>query len=167
MLPPWPPSPPDGPPRGTYFSRRNATQPLPPFPAFTNIFASSTNNASLQQLLLSDHQMLCRRTRCTLRRAQKQKGGSAHAEPPQETSDLVRGCVNRRSLLRRMDADEAPVPPFVLKLHDSGDQREKRVVFALTDVHARLMLCAALPHQNGSGVDVLPAEPLHSKPLSV
>src|SRR5712691_11829805 len=43
MLPPWPPSPPEGPPRGTYFSRRKATQPLPPLPAFTNILASSTN----------------------------------------------------------------------------------------------------------------------------
>src|SRR5215813_12481766 len=45
MLPPLPPSPPLGPPRGTYFSRRNATQPLPPSPAFTKIFASSTNTA--------------------------------------------------------------------------------------------------------------------------
>src|ERR1700719_1023891 len=43
MLAPWPPSPPEGPPRGTYFSRRNATQPLPPWPPFTNIFASSAN----------------------------------------------------------------------------------------------------------------------------
>src|SRR6266852_2529429 len=45
MLPPFPPSPPEGPPRGTYFSRRKATQPLPPWPAFTNILASSTNTA--------------------------------------------------------------------------------------------------------------------------
>src|ERR1700730_242434 len=43
MLAPCPPSPPEGPPRGTYFSRRNATQPLPPWPPFTNIFASSAN----------------------------------------------------------------------------------------------------------------------------
>src|SRR5258708_7730364 len=43
MLPPLPPSPPEGPPRGTYFSRRKATQPLPPSPAFTKILASSTN----------------------------------------------------------------------------------------------------------------------------
>src|ERR1019366_2749321 len=41
--PPWPPSPPDGPPRGTNSSRRKAMQPLPPSPAFTRIFASSTN----------------------------------------------------------------------------------------------------------------------------
>src|SRR5215469_13169887 len=41
--PPLPPSPPEGPPRGTNFSRRNAMQPLPPSPAFTTIFASSIN----------------------------------------------------------------------------------------------------------------------------
>ena len=32
-----------GPPRGTYFSRRKARQPLPPSPAFTRILASSIN----------------------------------------------------------------------------------------------------------------------------
>src|SRR5947209_5377745 len=41
MLPPAPPSPPDGPPRGTYFSRRKAMQPLPPRPARTWTVASS------------------------------------------------------------------------------------------------------------------------------
>jgi hypothetical protein len=40
---PLPPSPPSGPPRGTYFSRRKLRQPLPPFPACTVIVASSTN----------------------------------------------------------------------------------------------------------------------------
>ena len=39
---PSPPSPPDGPPLGTNFSRRNAIAPLPPAPAFTRIVASST-----------------------------------------------------------------------------------------------------------------------------
>src|SRR5580698_8203128 len=41
--PPRPPSPPEGPPRGTNFSRRKAMQPLPPSPAFTRILASSMN----------------------------------------------------------------------------------------------------------------------------
>ena len=45
MSPPWPPSPPEGPPRGTNFSRRKAMQPLPPSPAFMRIFASSINIA--------------------------------------------------------------------------------------------------------------------------
>src|SRR5689334_13161854 len=43
ISPPRPPSPPLGPPRGTYFSRRNARQPLPPSPAFTVILTSSTS----------------------------------------------------------------------------------------------------------------------------
>src|ERR1700694_4471937 len=43
MSPPLPPSPPEGPPRGTNFSRRKARHPLPPSPAFTRILASSIN----------------------------------------------------------------------------------------------------------------------------
>ena len=43
MSPPWPPSPPEGPPRGTNFSRRKAMQPLPPSPALMRIRASSIN----------------------------------------------------------------------------------------------------------------------------
>src|SRR3970040_2887911 len=43
MLPPSPPSPPLGPPRGTNFSRRKLTQPAPPSPALTKISISSTN----------------------------------------------------------------------------------------------------------------------------
>src|SRR5882724_10977639 len=41
--PPLPPSPPEGPPRGTNFSRLKAMQPLPPSPAFTRILAASIN----------------------------------------------------------------------------------------------------------------------------
>jgi len=44
--PPRPPSPPEGPPRGTYFSRRKAMQPLPPSPALTRMRAWSRNNMS-------------------------------------------------------------------------------------------------------------------------
>src|ERR1700729_2572618 len=47
MSPPLPPSPPEGPPRGTYFSLRNATQPLPPSPALMEILASSANTGHL------------------------------------------------------------------------------------------------------------------------
>src|SRR5580698_1720892 len=46
--PPRPPSPPEGPPRGTNFSRRKAIHPLPPSPAFTRILASSINIRSFQ-----------------------------------------------------------------------------------------------------------------------
>src|ERR1700733_1200089 len=41
--PPLPPSPPSGPPRSTYFSRRNETHPFPPSPALTRILTLSTN----------------------------------------------------------------------------------------------------------------------------
>src|SRR5664280_3126804 len=41
-LPPRPPSPPSGPPLSTWASRRNATAPAPPSPAFTCNCASST-----------------------------------------------------------------------------------------------------------------------------
>src|SRR5581483_6337193 len=46
--PPLPPSPPDGTPRGTNFSQRNAMHPYPPSPALTRIFASSMNIADTQ-----------------------------------------------------------------------------------------------------------------------
>src|SRR5215468_1999449 len=42
-LPPWPPSPPSGPPRGTNFSRRKLHAPSPPRPALIWIQTSSTN----------------------------------------------------------------------------------------------------------------------------
>src|SRR6516225_5631677 len=49
--PPRPPSPPLGPPRGTYFSRRKARQPLPPSPAFTRIRTSSMNMGRTEPLV--------------------------------------------------------------------------------------------------------------------
>src|SRR5579859_3106162 len=67
MLPPRPPSPPEGPPRGTYFSRRNATQPFPPSPAFTEIFASSTNILHSSLRTLSKLSVLCVKN-CSLSR---------------------------------------------------------------------------------------------------
>src|SRR5581483_3233464 len=44
--PPLPPSPPLGPPRGTYFSRRKAMHPFPPSPALTRMVAWSMNMIS-------------------------------------------------------------------------------------------------------------------------
>jgi len=40
---PLPPSPPSGPPRGTFFSRRKLTAPSPPLPEWISMHASSTN----------------------------------------------------------------------------------------------------------------------------
>jgi hypothetical protein len=84
-----------------------------------------------------------------------------------KTQSLVRSRYRRRSFLRRLNADEAPVPPLILKLHDSGDQCEESVVLALSHVHSGLVLRAALPNQNGSSVHELTAKPLYSKSLSV
>ena len=43
ISPPLPPSPPAGPPLSTYFSRRQATIPLPPLPETSFIFVLSIN----------------------------------------------------------------------------------------------------------------------------
>src|SRR3989440_11671015 len=43
MLPPRPPFPPSGPPRGTYFSRRKLSAPAPPSPALAKILTRSVN----------------------------------------------------------------------------------------------------------------------------
>src|SRR6478735_11529560 len=47
MSPLRPPSPPEGPPRGTNFSRRKAMHPLPPSPALIRMIASSINMLSI------------------------------------------------------------------------------------------------------------------------
>ena len=70
-------------------------------------------------------------------------------------------------LFGRLDADEAPVTALVLELDDASDQREKRVVFALADVDAGLVLGAALANQNRAGVDEFAAEALYAEPLTV
>src|SRR5216684_1005476 len=70
-------------------------------------------------------------------------------------------------LLCGLDADEAAVTAFVFELHNTGNEREERIVLALTDVFPSLMLGAALAHQNRAGIDELPAETLDSQPLAV
>jgi len=72
--PPLPPSPPEGPPRGTNFSRRKATQPLPPSPALTRIVASSMNMASAITGQPSE------RPACVAGRASCSKFASTHME---------------------------------------------------------------------------------------
>src|SRR5262245_6843718 len=49
----WPPSPPSGPPRGSYFSRRKLRQPRPPSPPFTKISTRSTNMGNSQKRVSS------------------------------------------------------------------------------------------------------------------
>src|SRR5258708_6021665 len=77
---------------------------------------------------------------------------------------LVHGGLG---LLSGLDADKAPVTALVLELHEAGNHRKERVVLALANVFTCLMLGAALAHQNGAGVDQLPAEALDAQPLAV
>src|SRR5260370_27687442 len=70
-------------------------------------------------------------------------------------------------LLGWLNANKAAVTAFVFELHETGHEREQRVVLALTDVFSRLVLGAALAHQNRARIDELPAETLHAQPLTV
>src|SRR5262245_15807878 len=65
------------------------------------------------------------------------------------------------------DADEAAAAATIFKLDVAGDEREKRVVLALTHIFTSLMLGAALANQNRAGVDQLSAKALYAEPLSV
>src|SRR5579883_2281420 len=101
--PPRPPSPPLGPPRGTYFSRRNATQPLPPSPAFTVMIASSINTGNSRDT-------------------------KARNDP--ENGVRIRPWLGK--LLRCADADELAHAPAIAELDDAAYLGEQRVVFADT-----------------------------------
>src|SRR5215475_13749083 len=137
MLPPLPRSPPLGPPRGTYFSRRNATQPLPPSPAFTKIFASSTNTAG---------ELRTPRKKCVPR-----------------INEARESVLQLKLVRRRNDANKPPATALVFELHMAGDEREQRVVLALTHVFAGLMLRAPLANENRACIDELAAETLYAK----
>src|SRR5436190_17716613 len=89
--PPWPPSPPLGPPRGTNFSRRNARHPRPPSPAATWILTSSTNIAIWQP---------------------GQSSGQSRTQGPVYP-------ITKFTLLERPNADHATVGAVILELHAS------------------------------------------------
>jgi hypothetical protein len=65
------------------------------------------------------------------------------------------------------DADEASTAAAVFELDVTGNEREQRVVFALPDVLTRLVLRAALAHQNRASIDQLASEALYPEPLTV
>src|SRR5260370_980309 len=79
-------------------------------------------------------------------------------------TDLVASSCR---LLSRRHGNKPPVPSLILELHVPGHQRVQRIVLALPNVDARLVLRAALPHQNRSSIHKLPAEALHTQPLAV
>src|ERR1700688_1470976 len=65
-------------------------------------------------------------------------------------------------LLRRQDADVAPILALVLEKHDAINQGEQRIILATRHVHAGLVFGAALADQYCSRMDELAAEPLHA-----
>src|SRR5919109_1887773 len=121
--PPRPPSPPEGPPRGTNFSRRKATNPLPPSPAFTRIRASSMNIAE------------------TKRPRSREAGAQPRAAAPHEFS-LIYGFGLYRHVLAQAAA--------VFEADDAAHLGEQGIVFAAADVQAGLDASAALAHDDGA-----------------
>src|SRR5829696_5542794 len=115
MEPPFPPSPPSGPPRGMNFSRRKLMAPRPPCPAVTSMSTSSTNMGEDAGHV-----------------------GGGHVTPRAVTS--ARGGSPLRFGLRDAgwdDADEASARPVIFELDAAADLREQGVVFAEADVQAR------------------------------
>src|SRR5579884_423567 len=188
--PPLPPSPPDGPPRGTNFSRRKAMQPLPPSPAFTRIFASSINmntqdSPQRAQRITKDHEdsrrkrpSVCRISpSCTFVSfvvgffvAKKQSA------PPQDEavrkSNFISTCCRRVTWLSLgyfywFDEHELPRAALVHKLDAPSYFREQGVVLAPPDIQARLDGGAALPHDDRTARHYLTAESLHPQPLCI
>src|SRR6185295_13024330 len=136
--PPRPPSPPDGPPRGTNFSRRNAVTPLPPSPPFTNILARSRNCISIV-------------------------GSWQCAVGSQKLSLHIAHC----QLLCRINADELASPALLFELYDARDHREQRVIRAASHAVARFELGPALTHENLASEHGLSAETFDAQPLRV
>jgi hypothetical protein len=71
---------------------------------------------------------------------------------------LCNGWVNADALLRLAHA---------LKLHDTVDHCEERVVTAYADIASRMHLRAALAYENASGSDPLSAEALDAEALRI
>src|SRR5207248_2801807 len=143
--PPWPPSPPLGPPRGTNFSRRNARQPRPPWPAATWMSTSSTN--------------------ITIGELANWRAGESRDGSIRRLSDCA--IHQLYGLLDWLDADDAAVRAVVLELHAAGDLREDRVVFAEAGVQPRAESPPALTHDDGAAGDEIAVVRLHTQPLRV
>src|SRR5258708_16695072 len=79
-------------------------------------------------------------------------------KPRPKRRDLVR---SRLGLRCGQDADESPAAALVLKLDIPGDEGEERVVLAMADLLAGLMLPAPLPNEDRSRIHELPPQPLH------
>src|SRR5690349_17438145 len=144
MLPPRPPSPPSGPPIGTYFARWNDAEPSPPLPARTSMRASSKNFM-----------------RCAV-------AGSSRA-PKRKSPVRRRGSFGSEEplLLGRLDRHDRLALRAVLRvLHLAGLHREEGVVLADAHVHARVEPRAALAHEDRARIHHLAAEGLQAEALA-
>jgi hypothetical protein len=88
-------------------------------------------------------------------------------DPGLKAPGVPSAALQRLVGLRRGDADEAAAPATVFKLDVTGDEREERVVFALTYVFTGLVLGATLANQNRTGIDELSTEAFYAEPLTV
>src|ERR1700690_1250755 len=146
-LPPLPPSPPSGQPKGKNFSRRKLTLPRPPLPACTRSTASSTN--FIADAALSGY-----------------GSGALIATTASAMPCSVR-LARRRSLpfgarLGQYAHIHALVGPLHAELHAPGHHREQRVIGADSDVFSGAHLGAALAYQDIAREHRLAAETLHA-----
>jgi hypothetical protein len=77
------------------------------------------------------------------------------------------GFVDEQGLFDRLNRDESSRRALVFELNDAGNLREKRIVFADSDVEARFELRSALPYENGAAGHQLSCKALHAEPLRV
>src|SRR5437763_15879900 len=145
--PPWPPSPPSGPPRGTNFSRRKLMHPLPPAPASTRMSTSSTNMGWMLKVKNEKSKL---KSECEL-------------------------CFPLHFYLSRFHvllsdwqyADLAAARAVVFVAHAPVDFREQRVVFAQPDVQPRQEPPSALAHEDGPAGHDVAVVALNAEPLRV
>src|SRR5579884_3679924 len=139
MLPPLPPSPPEGPPRGTYFSRRKAMQPLPPSPARTWMRASSTNMAG---------KAYCQHRPGT-KTGKEQRSGR-------------RGGIG----FDWNHVDKFPQAPLVLEPDNARHTGIEGIIAPAPDVESGTIAGAPLADQNAAAGHKLPVEALDAKSLA-
>src|SRR5574337_1156949 len=161
MLPPFPPSPPLGPPRGTYFSRRKLTQPRPPSPARTTTRAVSTNISDVG-LRMADGQSEIRHSQSAMGLA---GGGDGDETIAAALFDLHDAAHLGEQGVVTADADvlpglepRAPLPdddaPPGHRLTGEGlhSQAAARAVPAVPRTAHTLLVCHAMPPREVPGI---------------
>src|SRR4051794_37857990 len=147
MLPPRPPLPPSGPPRGLNFSRWTDAQPWPPLPARAWMTTRSMNRGIGCPFHVEIYVL------------------QAETQPMAQNVDVdVRTLGFAACDLD--DVDELASAPGT-ELHGPGGGGEQGVVPTATDVDAGMEVGAALTDQDLAGLDDLAAEPLDAESLRV